>query len=188
MANVVHDRIAVTDVPYAPFRTMLLAWNDSRPPGGGVPSRDTINPFLEPTLSGSTVLFEVTEDLGFIYRLTGETLRRLVRTNSTGRPVADVVGTGAYGRLIAGQLRDAVTEGLPVFAHHNFQLADEAFQRQSQRIAMPYEEGGRVTRLLCYQIISDDVQLRDASLPETETWEIVTLAFVARFEGGDVAD
>lgn len=178
MAELVHERIALAAIPVQPYRTLLSAWEADRRRQGGTPHQDLIDPFRVRLLTSSIVMFHVGPGLELTYRLVGESVRRLVTVNPVGRRVEEVVGTGAYGQAIAAQLRDCAAAGTPIYSDHHFRIPGEQVRRGSQRIALPYGDGSRVTRLLCYQIFSGDVEIREASLPSAEDWEITELAFV----------
>jgi len=154
-------RIAVDDIEPENYRVILRAW-DAQRDGGPFPRIEKIDPFIVPALASNLILYEIKgEDL--IFRVIGESVVTTVGTNLRGRTLRDSFGDTPYARMIERQLHECAATGVPLYSRHAFQLEANAqfalpHARKAWRIALPYGEGGGVTRLLCYQLFSEKIE------------------------------
>ncbi|MDW3208113.1 MAG: hypothetical protein R8L07_21470 [Alphaproteobacteria bacterium] len=171
-------RISASDVADDELRCRLALWHAQRIDGMGVPLTREIDPFAVPALAGSVILYDVDPKFGLKFRLVGEDVKARIDRNPKGLPPEAVVGDDAYGQLIVAQLRHCLEAGLPLYSHHDFRAPGDEMVRPAIRIAMPYGNGRRVTRLLCYQKFSG--KLAFPKTPDDPDWRIVKIALVDR--------
>jgi hypothetical protein len=154
-------RIAIADIEPAVYREILEAWCGQRD-GAAFPPAEKIDPFLLPALVPNLILYEVTDNT-ITFRVVGEKVVTTAGGNLKGRTLAEAFGDTPYVHMVEGQLRECAASGVPLYSRHDFQLRDETYKdafhsRKAWRIALPYGEGGRVTRLLCYQLFSKEIE------------------------------
>ncbi|ANK80253.1 MAG: hypothetical protein TEF_05200 [Rhizobiales bacterium NRL2] len=176
--SIVQAHISIDDVAEAGFREHLRRWFDQRDAAGGLPDRSLIDPFMVPALAESVILFEVGEDLSPTYRLTGEAMRRAVGRPTVGLTPYDLMGRTPYAELIVEQLRDCARAVEPIYSSHDFVVAQDEIARESRRIAMPYGQDGKVNRLLCFQVVSEKLELKEGAAYRIDDWSLNQLAFV----------
>ena len=161
-AQPIFGRIAIDNIEPEPFRRILRCWC-GQCDGAAFPSVKKIDPFLLPALVPNLILYEVTET-AIIFRVVGE---KVVTTagssNLKGRTLVEAFGDTPYVHMVEDQLRECAASGVPLYSRHDFQLRDDTYQdafhsRKAWRIALPYGDGGRVTRLLCYQLFSQEIE------------------------------
>jgi len=154
-------RIAIDDIEPESFQQILNAWCGQRD-GAAFPPAGEIDPFLLPALAPNLILYEVT-DSAITFRVVGEKVVTTAGSNLKGRTLAEAFGDTPYVHMVEGQLRECAASGVPLYSRHDFQLRDDTYEdayhsRKAWRIALPYGEGGRVTRLLCYQLFSKEIE------------------------------
>ena len=155
------SRIAIDDIEPKIYRDILRAWCAQRD-GGVLPPKDRIDPFVVPALTANLILYEVAgEDL--IFRVVGEKVLTTVGTSLKGKTLREAFGDTEYMRMIRRQLDECAATGVPLYSIHHFQLDSSVrfgatHSRKAWRIALPYGEAGRVTRLLCYQLFSQEIE------------------------------
>jgi hypothetical protein len=154
-------RIAIDGIEPDSFREILHAWCDQRD-GAAYPPAGKIDPFLLPALVPNLILYEVT-DSAITFRVVGEKVVTTTGGNLKGRTLVEAFGDTPYVHMVEGQLRECAASGVPLYSRHDFQLRDDTYKdafhsRKAWRIALPYGEGGRVTRLLCYQLFSKEIE------------------------------
>lgn len=154
-------RIAIDSIEPEAYRGIVRAWcaqRDGRP----FPERDKIEPFLVPSLSGNLILYEVAgRDL--VFRVVGENVATAVGSRLKGKTLRQALGGSEYVQMIERQLHECAASGTPLYSIHDVQLPGRALPaathgRKAWRIALPYGEGARVNRLLCYQTFSQEVE------------------------------
>lgn len=158
--------IAVDDIEPESYRTIVRAWNDQRG-DAPFPPKEKIDPFVVPALAANIILYEVAgKDL--IYRIIGEKVLTAVGTKLRGHSLREAFGNTPYVDMIERQLHECVASGVPLYSRHDFQLAPAAalavpHARKAWRIALPYGEAAGenkgVTRLLCYQLFSQTIEV-----------------------------
>lgn len=178
MATVQGIPIQASEIPDRDLRVALTAWFTQRGDSADPPIIDQLDPFIVPALAPSAIFYDVAEDDSLTLRIAGDNVRALLGYNPAGKPVEEVVGEGAYGRYIAAQLQDCARRGLPIFAHHDYVSSDRERARKSMRIALPYRDGDRVCKLLCFQKFSDYIEYLRIAVPGEDAWSDVKLAFV----------
>lgn len=151
--------IEIDEIEPRSYREIVAAWcaqRGDRP----FPLKEQIDPFVVPILAANIILYEVAgEDL--IIRLLGEKVVTNLGTGLKGRTLRQVLGDTDYTRTVERQLHDCAANGLPLYSRHDFQLPGEFVNpvtRKAWRIALPYGDEARVTRLLCYQLFSQDIE------------------------------
>ena len=159
-------RIAADDIEPESYRTIVRAWNDQRGEAS-FPPKDKIDPFVVPTLAANLILYEVAgKDL--IYRVVGEKVLTAIGTRLRGHSLRAAFGDTPYVDMIESQLLECAASGVPLYSRHDFQLAPKApfavsRTRKAWRIALPYGEADGenkgVTRLLCYQLFSQTIEV-----------------------------
>lgn len=165
--------IALEEVTPPIFQTVLRSWFAQRAQGGCPPVSE-MKPFVAPSLAGHVLLIAV-EDDNYTFRLVGERIREVVQEPLKGRNVRDVLGDTEYCRLVIAQFRLGVARCWPYYSVHHCLRPDDSAQVGAWRIALPYRQGERVTRLLTYQIfhrdmrIGEDIVAHDL-LPRTVFW------------------
>ncbi|GAB4364975.1 MAG: hypothetical protein Kow00114_21930 [Kiloniellaceae bacterium] len=170
-------RIAIDRIEPQSYREILRAWCAQRE-GQPIPEKDRIDPFLVPALAGNLILYEVSGE-DFVFRVVGEKVLTAVGANLRGMTLRQALGDRPYRHMIERQLSECAACGVPLYSRHDFHIGDDAslsvsHNRRAWRIALPYGEAGRVTRLLCYQLFSKDFTARapqdvdfEALLPKT---------------------
>lgn len=158
-------RIAIAEIEPAVYQEILHGWRAQRG-GAAYPPIEKIDPFLVPALAGNLILYEVTES-AITFRIVGEKVVTLAGKNLKGRTLADAFGETPYTQMVERQLRECADCGVPLYSVHDFQLRDEVYDdavhsRKAWRIALPYGADGRVTRLLCYQLFSQQIETQFA--------------------------
>ncbi|MEO3428378.1 PAS domain-containing protein [Pelagibius sp. CAU 1746] len=153
--------IAIDGIEPEAFRQILHAWRAQRG-GAAFPPVGKIDPFLVPVLVPNLILYEVTGG-AIVFRVVGENVVTATGGSLKGRTLVEAFGDTPYVHMVEGQLRECANSGVPLYSRHDFQLRDETFaeafhSRKAWRIALPYGEGGRVTRLLCYQLFSKEIE------------------------------
>lgn len=156
-------RIAIDSIEPQSYRHILHAWCAQRE-GEPIPGKEKIDPFLVPTLAANLILYEVADE-DFVFRVVGEKVLTAAGAKLRGMTLRQVLGDRPYRHMIERQLSECAASGVPLYSHHDFQLgSDEPFtvasSRKAWRIALPYGDEGRVTRLLCYQLFSKDITLQ----------------------------
>lgn len=154
-------RIAIADIEPDAFREILHCWCGQRE-GAAFPPVGKIDPFLLPALVPNVILYEVT-DSAITFRVVGEKVVITAGGNLKGRTLVEAFGDTPYVHMVEGQLRECANSGVPLYSRHDFQLRDDTYQdafhsRKAWRIALPYGDDGRVTRLLCYQLFSQEIE------------------------------
>lgn len=155
------SRITVDSIEPEIYRGIIHSWCAQRE-GHAVPRKEKIDPFLVPALAANLILYEVAgRDL--IFRVLGEKVVTTVGTSLKGRTLRGALGESDYVLMIERQLHECADSGVPLYSIHDFQLPEGEFaatthSRKAWRIALPYSEEGRVTRLLCYQLFSQAIE------------------------------
>lgn len=157
-----------------------MAWFQQRGDSDLPPTVDQLDPFVVPALASSAILYDVSQDLSLTMKIAGDEVRTLLGYNPAGETIEEIVGTGPYGRFIISQLQGCAEKGLPLFAHHDYVSEQRERSRQSVRVALPYRDGGRVCKLLCFQKFSDYIEYHRISVPGDDAWSAAKLAFVDR--------
>ncbi len=160
-AQAMFGRIAIDDIEPEPFREILRCWSAQRD-GAAFPPVEKIDPFLMPALVPNLILYEVTE-AGITFRVVGEKVVTTAGSSLKGRTLIEAFGDTPYVHMVEQQLRECANSGVPLYSRHDFQLRDNTYRdafhsRKAWRIALPYSDGGRVTRLLCYQLFSKEIE------------------------------
>lgn len=161
-AGTMFGEIAVGDVEPEAYRRILQAWRDQCGTAR-FPAVEKIDPFLVPNLAANLLLLEVTGET-LTYRLLGDKVVTAVGTGLKGKTLREVYGDTDYVRIIERQLLECVASCRPLYSCHDFQLRDDGYgdtrqHRKAWRIALPYGDGERVTRLLCYQLFSQNIEI-----------------------------
>lgn len=156
------ESIALSEVEPESYRTIIEAWSKQR---GDLPfpPAEKIDPFVVPALAPNVILLEV-QDGTLIYRILGEKVITALKTSPKGRTITEAFGDTPYMRLIRSQLLECAASGMPLYSCHDFHLPENGQgltgqTRKAWRIALPYGEPDRVSRLLCYQLFSDDIEV-----------------------------
>lgn len=178
MAHVITERFHLSDISDPRFRSLIEVWYRQRSGDLLIPHWRDIDPFAVPSLAGAVILFDVADDLDLAYRIVGEDVAAALGGNPKGKHPFDIVGDGAYGRFIVSQLHDCVLDRLPVFSQHDFRFENDNLARQATRIALPYGETDRVSRLLCYQIFSREIEIRGRRQNADMDFHVRQLGFV----------
>lgn len=152
-------RISVDAIEPAAYREILRAWcaqRGDRP----FPSRQQIDPFVVPALTANIILFEVRDDT-IVYRVLGEKVIMATKGDLRGKTPQEAFGDTPYIRMVEQQLLACAASGTPFYSCHDFPMEDSAYgghSRKAWRIALPYGDDGRVSRLLCYQRLSQAIE------------------------------
>jgi len=157
-----YQRIAVDDLEPAPYRKIVRAWCEQRGEARFSPL-EKIDPFVVPNLASNLVLLEVAGET-LTYRVLGDAVVLAVGTNLKGKTLRQVYGDTDYVRVIEQQLLACAARGVPIYSNHDFQLPDDGVSgfgnhRKAWRIALPYGDEQDVTRLLCYQRFSQEIEI-----------------------------
>ncbi|MFC3229686.1 PAS domain-containing protein [Marinibaculum pumilum] len=144
------EEIGIAEIHPASFQTLLAAWYRQKG-ARDYPPAAALDPFLAPTLLPNAILLEVDGDR-FIYRLIGDAIRQLVGQDLRGKSVQEFMGDTDYARLIEEQFRRTIADRAPLYSVHDFRRPEDGLTLSARRIVMPYADGGRVTRLLAYQV------------------------------------
>jgi len=154
-------RIAIKQIEPQIFREIVTAWCAQRD-DRVYPLKEQIDPFLVPSLTANVILYEV-EDRDLIFRVLGEKVLTTVGSNPKGKTLREALGESDYVLMVESQLLECAATGVPLYSVHDFQLPTAALgaemhRRKAWRIALPYGEENRVTRLLCYQLFSEEIE------------------------------
>jgi hypothetical protein len=155
-------RIDIDGVEPEAYREILRAWCAQRE-GRRFPLKQRIDPFVVPSLAANIILFEVQGET-LIYRVLGEKVLTALKADIRGKTPIEALGDTPYIRLIQQQLLECAATGTPLYSRHDFRLDDAlptgtSQSRQAWRIALPYGDEDRVTRLLCYQLFSETIEI-----------------------------
>lgn len=180
MERVVTETIDSGEIAEDELRQLVRMWFGQADEAGDTPDRRRIDPFAVPSLASSLALFDVGPEGRLTYRVMGENIRKVIRTNPIGLSPREVLGEGPYSAFIENQLLDCVDRRLPIYSKHDFVVVEEKTVRRSVRIVMPYADDGRVSRLLGFQMFSEDLELRSDSELRIDDWRVERLAFVDR--------
>ena len=162
-------RISIDEIEPEPYRAILRAWcaqRGDRP----CPLKEQIDPFVVPALAANLLLMEV-QGKTLTYRVVGEQVVTAVRDNIKGKTLKQAFGDTPYVRMVEHQLLECAASGIPLYSVHDFQLGDTSYggpaqSRKAWRIALPYGEDDRVSRLLCYQLFSEAVEVHFRKDPD----------------------
>lgn len=162
MLDPTFESIAIEEIEPEALRGIVSAWREQCD-GRSFPQVRKIDPFLVPALVPNLILFEVEGEIA-IFRVLGEKVVTAVGIGLKGLSVQEAFGDTPYGRAIDRQLRECRTSGVPLYSRHDFQLKSRSYgtaphRRKAWRIMLPYGEENRVTRLLCYQLFSAQIDL-----------------------------
>lgn len=162
MADPTFGRIAVDDIEPEALRRIVRTWREQCD-GRTFPQVRKIDPFLVPALVPNLILFEVVDETA-IFRVIGEKVIMAVGTGLKGLSVQEAFGDTSYGQAIDRQLQECRTTGVPLYSRHDFQLQSKfhgspPHSRKAWRIMLPYGEQDNVTRLLCYQLFSAQIDI-----------------------------
>lgn len=155
-------KIAIGDVEPEAYRRILQAWCEQRGMAR-VPQVEKIDPFIVPSLAANLLLLEIDGET-ITYRVLGDKVVTAVGTGLKGKTLREVYGDTDYVAVIERQLLECAATATPLYSCHDFQLPDSSYDsprqhRKAWRIALPYGEGERVTRLLCYQLFSRNIDV-----------------------------
>lgn len=153
--------IAIEDIEPASYQEILRTWCEQRE-GRAFPLTEKIDPFLVPSLVPNLILYDVQGPM-ITFRLVGEKVLTTAGTNPKGMTLIEAFGDTPYIRMVEVQLRECVRTGIPLYSRHDFQVQNGSLgtkhSRKAWRIALPYGTEERVTRLLCYQLFSEEIDL-----------------------------
>lgn len=155
-------QIAIDEVEPEPYRRILQAWREQRG-AARFPPPEKIDPFIVPYLAANLLLLEVSGET-LTYRVIGDKVVTAVGTGLKGRTMREVFGDTAYIGIIEEQLLECVSSARPLYSRHDFELPGAGhdsvrLHRRAWRIALPYGDGDCVTRLLCYQLFSQSIDV-----------------------------
>ena len=155
------SRIAIDSIEPEIYREIVRAWSAQRA-GRAFPPKEKIDPFVSPALAANLILYEVAAG-ELIFRVVGEKVVTIAGTSLKGKTLREAFGNTDYMRMIERQLHECAGSGVPLYSIHDFQLPTcglpaLAHKRKAWRIALPYGEGDQVTRLLCYQLFSEEIE------------------------------
>ena len=159
--------IAIDQIEPPVYRDIIRRWCEQRD-GRAFPLKERIDPFVVPTLAANLVLYEV-DGKELIFRVLGEKVLTTVGINLRGKTLRGALGESDYVLMVERQLHECAASATPLYSIHDFRLppgllTGSVDSRKAWRIALPYGEADRVTRILCYQLFSEEIEppLREA--------------------------